>query len=79
MRRYEYPITRTTREIKKHNVVLVIDALKALISATKAELAVQTGLSIATSGTVLNELCLTDEAAGQRQNENGSPVDVRAR
>lgn len=55
------PVTRTTREIKKNNVVLVVNALKALASATKAELALQTGLSIATCGTVLNELCQTGE------------------
>ncbi|GBU13719.1 hypothetical protein AwEntero_23200 [Enterobacterales bacterium] len=55
------PLTRTTREMKKHNVVLVVNALKALNSATKADLSAQTGLSVATCGTVLNDLCLTGE------------------
>lgn len=55
------PVTRTTREMKKHNVVLVVNALKALNSATKADLSAQTGLSVATCGTVLNDLCLTGE------------------
>lgn len=70
------PVTRTTREIKKHNVVLVIIALKALTSATKAELAAQTGLSIATCGTVLNELCLTGEvmALAQDVSSGGRPA-----
>jgi len=70
------PVTRTTREIKKHNVVLVINALKALTSATKAELAAHTGLSIATCGTVLNELCLTGEvmALAQDVSSGGRPA-----
>ena len=55
------PVTRTTREMKKSNVLLVVNALKALNSATKADLAAQTGLSVATCGTVLNNLCLTGE------------------
>ncbi|KQN61924.1 transcriptional regulator [Serratia sp. Leaf51] len=50
------PLNRTTREMKINNVVLVTHALKSLGSATKAELAVATGLSVATCGTVLNEL-----------------------
>ena len=70
------PVTRTTREIKKHNVVLVINALKALTSATKAELAANTGLSIATCGTLLNELCLTGEvmALAQDVSSGGRPA-----
>jgi len=59
------PVTRTTREMKKHNVVLVVNALKALNSATKADLSAQTGLSVATCGTVLNDLCLTGEVLAQ--------------
>lgn len=55
------PLNRTTREMKINNVVLVTHALKSLGSATKAELAVATGLSIATCGTVLNELSSNSE------------------
>lgn len=55
------PLTRTTREMKISNGVLVTDTLKALGSATKGELALHTGLSIATCGAVLNELSLTGE------------------
>lgn len=53
---------RTTRDMKKGNVMLVAGALKSLGSATKAELAEQTKLSIATCGTILNEMLLSGEA-----------------
>jgi len=70
------PVTRTTREIKKNNVVLVVNALKALTSATKAELALQTGLSVATCGTVLNALCQSGEvmALTQDVSSGGRPA-----
>lgn len=55
------PLNRTTREMKINNVVLVTNALKSLGAATKADLAVATGLSIATCGAVLNELSLRHE------------------
>lgn len=55
------PVSRTTHEMKINNVVLVTDALKSLGSATKAEAAAQTGLSVATCGTVLNDLCYSGE------------------
>ncbi|MGC6389999.1 ROK family protein [Ewingella sp. S1.OA.A_B6] len=55
------PLNRTTREMKINNVVLATHALKSLGSATKAELASATGLSIATCGAVLNELSLSRE------------------
>ena len=55
------PLNRTTREMKINNVVMVTNALKSLGSATKADLAVATGLSIATCGAVLNELSLRHE------------------
>lgn len=56
------PVTRTTREMKKNNVVQVIEALRTQEAATKSEVAVETGLSVATCGTVLNELCESGEA-----------------
>ncbi|AUH00753.1 ROK family protein [Prodigiosinella confusarubida] len=70
------PLNRTTREMKINNVVLVTDALKSLGSATKAELAVMTGLSIATCGAVLNELSLSGEvlALGQEVSRGGRPA-----
>ncbi len=55
------PLNHTTREMKINNVVLAIHALKSLGSATKAELASETGLSIATCGAVLNELSQSGE------------------
>jgi len=55
------PLSRTASEMKISNVVLVANALKSMGSATKAELARATGLSIATCGAVLNELSLSRE------------------
>lgn len=55
------PLSRTASEMKISNVVLVANALKSMGSATKAELARDTGLSIATCGAVLNELSLSRE------------------
>ncbi|OON37972.1 transcriptional regulator [Izhakiella australiensis] len=53
----QIPLTRTTRDMKRHNVLEIIETLRRLGSATKAELAAHTGLSIATCGSVLNALC----------------------
>ena len=64
------PQNRTTREMKINNVVLVTQALKSLGSATKAEVAAQTGLSIATCGAVLNELRLTREVLALELDES---------
>ncbi|MFU2318991.1 ROK family protein [Rahnella sp. PCH160] len=64
------PQNRTTREMKINNVVLVSQALKSLGSATKAEVAAQTGLSIATCGAVLNELRLTREVLALELDES---------
>lgn len=55
------PLSRTASEMKISNVVLVANALKSMGSATKAELAGVTGLSIATCGAVLNQLSLSRE------------------
>lgn len=55
------PVTHTTREMKKNNIALVTTTLKALGTATKGDLALQTGLSSATCGAILNELSLTGE------------------
>ncbi|MDF1894988.1 ROK family protein [Rahnella sp. Lac-M11] len=70
------PQNRTTREMKINNVVLVTQALKSLGSATKAEVAAQTGLSIATCGAVLNELRLTREvlALELEESRGGRPA-----
>jgi hypothetical protein len=70
------PQNRTTREMKINNVVQVTQALKSLGSATKAEVAAQTGLSIATCGAVLNELRLTREvlALELEESRGGRPA-----
>ncbi|MEM6161653.1 ROK family protein [Erwinia sp. P6884] len=70
------PVTRTTREIKKNNVVQVIEALKSQGAVTKSEVAAETGLSVATCGTVLNELCQSGEAliVAQAASSGGRPA-----
>ncbi|PKE29447.1 ROK family protein [Rahnella sp. AA] len=70
------PLNRTTREMKINNVVLVTNALKSLGSATKADLANATGLSIATCGAVLNELSLSGEvlALEREESRGGRPA-----
>lgn len=55
------PLNRTTREMRKNNIALVTRTLKSLGSATKGEVAVQSGLSAATCGAVLNELSASGE------------------
>lgn len=55
------PLNRTTREMRKNNIALVIRTLKSLGSATKGDLAAHTGLSAATCGAVLNELSESGE------------------
>ncbi|WP_421507904.1 ROK family protein [Erwinia rhapontici] len=55
------PLNRTTREMRKNNVARVVRTLKSLGPATKGDVAVQTGLSAATCGAVLNELTLSGE------------------
>lgn len=53
----QVPFTRNTHEMKKNNIVRIVEALKSLGMATKAQLAQHTGLSVATCGAVLNRLC----------------------
>ena len=49
-------------KVKEINIELIKSALKALGNATKAELAEHTGISVATCGKILNDLCQTGEA-----------------
>lgn len=51
----------TTRQMKQKNIMLVTSTLKSLISATKGDISNHTGLSLATCGTILNELCSKGE------------------
>lgn len=51
----------TTRQMKQKNIMLVASTLKSLSSATKGDISAQTGLSLATCGTILNELCSKGE------------------
>ncbi|CNH77147.1 ROK family protein [Yersinia pekkanenii] len=60
----------TTRQMKQKNIMLVANTLKSLISATKSDISVQTGLSLATCGTILNELCAKGEIIAKSVDES---------
>ncbi|MBU5671735.1 ROK family protein [Paenibacillus brevis] len=55
------PTSHNTRQVKKINVELVKNTLKAIGTGTKASIAGSTGLSVATCGTILNELVESGE------------------
>lgn len=55
------PVTHNTIQLKKMNVELVKNALKAQGIGTKASIASLTKLSVATCGTILNELVTVGE------------------
>ncbi|WP_084011639.1 ROK family protein [Paenibacillus kribbensis] len=55
------PVTHNTIQLKKMNVELVKNALKAQEIGTKASIASLTKLSVATCGTILNELVAVGE------------------
>ena len=77
-----------TAQVKRYNVEIVKNALKALPDGTKTTIARITGLSVATCNTILNELAATGEilevtneysnvgrpAKGYRFNENYSYI-----
>lgn len=60
----------TTRQMKQKNIMLVMSILKSLISATKGDISNQTGLSLATCGTILNELCSKGEIIEESLDES---------
>ncbi|OWV18126.1 ROK family protein [Fibrobacter sp. UWB16] len=68
--------TNTTADLKQHNKQAIKKALFTLGSATKAELAQETGLSVVTCGTILNELIVSGEIAEdeQRISSGGRPA-----
>lgn len=47
---------KSVNEVKNHNTLLILNALKKMPFGTKSEVAAETGLSIATCNTILNEL-----------------------
>lgn len=55
------PTSHNTRQVKKINVELVKNTLKTIGIGTKALIAGNTGLSVATCGTILNELVESGE------------------
>ncbi|MBU3144384.1 ROK family protein [Clostridium sp. CF012] len=54
-------IVSNTAQVKRYNVEIVKNALKALTGGTKTTIARITGLSVATCNTILNELAATGE------------------
>lgn len=63
-------LINTTRQMKKKNIMLVTSTLKSLVSATKGDISAQTGLSLATCGTILNELCAEGEVIEESLDES---------
>ena len=68
--------TNTTADLKQHNKLAIKKALLSLGSATKAELAQETGLSVVTCCTILNELVASGEITEdeQRISNGGRPA-----
>lgn len=64
------PVSYNTSQVKKMNVELVKNALKAQGTATKSSIASLTGLSVATCGTILNELVATGEVIEEKPDES---------
>ncbi|CNJ01245.1 ROK family protein [Yersinia vastinensis] len=63
-------LINTTKQIKQKNTMLVASTLKSLVSATKGDISTQTGLSLATCGTILNELCAKGEVIEESLDES---------
>lgn len=55
------PVSHNTSQVKQMNIELVKNTLKAQGTATKASIASLTKLSVATCGTILNELVVSGE------------------
>ncbi|WP_150267278.1 ROK family protein [Paenibacillus tepidiphilus] len=64
------PVTHNTVQLKRLNVELVRNALKAMGVATKAAIAQTTTLSVATCSTILNELLKTGEVLETESGES---------
>jgi hypothetical protein len=56
----DYNVSNTA-QVKRHNKLLVLNALKALPQGTKMNVATITGLSVATCNTILNEMTASGE------------------
>lgn len=70
------PITNNTMRVKKMNQDIVRQALKTIKQGTKSIVAQTTGLSVATCGTILNELLNTGELLelGMEDSGGGRPA-----
>lgn len=63
-------LINTTKQMKQKNIMLVASTLKSLTSATKGDISTHTGLSLATCGTILNELCAKGEVIEESLDES---------
>ncbi|CNC43813.1 putative ROK-family transcriptional regulator [Yersinia frederiksenii] len=69
-------LINTTKQMKQKNIMLVANTIKSLVSATKGDISIKTGLSLATCGTILNELCVKGEVIEESldQSRGGRPA-----
>ncbi|MBD2871112.1 ROK family protein [Paenibacillus arenilitoris] len=72
------PVSHNTVQLKKMNVELVKNTLKSIGVGTKASIARLTGLSVATCGTILNELLRTGEVteSDPEETSGGRPAKL---
>lgn len=71
------PISHNTLQVKKINVELVKNTLKAMGTGTKASIASMTRLSVATCGTILNELVQSGEVIETEPEESSGGRPAR--
>ena len=62
-------MVRNTVEVKQLNKEKIIEAVQSRESCTKAEIARETGLSVATCGTILNEMSESGELVRMDQED----------
>lgn len=73
------PTSHNTQQVKRINVELVKNTLRSIGVGTKASIANLTKLSVATCGTILNELLQTGEIIDLGPDESSGedlPVDI---
>lgn len=71
------PIINNTILVKQTNVELVRSVLRQRKTATRAEVASETGLSVVTSGTILNEMLSSGELLKDRMEESSGGRPAR--
>ena len=71
------PIINNTVLVKQTNVELVRSVLRRRKTATRAEVASDTGLSVVTSGTILNEMLASGELLPDKMEESNGGRPAR--